>query len=237
MDSRLIPANEAARLRAVARYRSLGNLHERVFDELVALAACLCGVSISFLSLVEAESVWFRYTTGWTGTEHLARDYSLCSVAILQDEATVFENLRKEPCQLIQSGEIELLNLQFFVGIPLKTADGFNIGVLAIADHCPQKTTIEDQLLLESYSRLTVVLLDLYRAEAQSAPIATGVYEAVEDSMRWMQTLSATLTRQAQPSAEQVIKVKQAIGREADDTAQRLRRELGAWHSSWPGAA
>ncbi|PJJ59593.1 GAF domain-containing protein [Hymenobacter chitinivorans] len=236
MNSLLIPSNESARLRAVARYRCLGNLHEQVFDELVALAASLCRVPISFLSLVEAESVWFRNTAGWTGAEHLPRDYSLCSVAILQDEATVFEDLRKEPCQLIQSAEIELLNLQFFVGIPLKTADGFNIGVLAIADHCPQAPKPEDQRLLEAYSRLTVSLLELNRAENQSAPIASGVYEAVEDAIRWMQTLSATLLRTTLPTVAEVSRVKQIIGQEADDTARRVQDLLGPWHTS-PGAA
>ncbi|UOQ50938.1 hypothetical protein [Hymenobacter cellulosivorans] len=232
MNVNLIPPNEAARLRAVARYRSLGNLHEQVFDELVALAACLCRVPISFLSLVEAESVWFRFTAGWLGAEHLARDYSLCSVAILQDHATIFENLRKEPCQLIQSAEIELLNLQFFVGIPLKTPDGFNIGILAIADHHPQPINLEDQRLLEAYSRLTVGLLELYRAAAQSVPIATDIYEAVEDSVRWMQTLSATLTRLTPPSPEEASRVKQAIEQEARDMTQRLRQVLGPWQSS-----
>jgi hypothetical protein len=237
MNAKLIPSHEVARLQAVSRYRNLGNLHEQVFDELVNLAASLCQAPISFLSLVEAETVWFRYTTGWNGAEHLARDYSLCSVAILQDQATVFEDLHKEPCQLIRSAEIELLNLQFFVGIPLRTPGGYNIGVLAIADHHPRTNTTENRLLLEAYSRLTISLLELYRAAACGAPIEFSVYEAIEDSIRWMQRLAGTLTRHDLPAASEPGRVKEAIAQEADEMTRRLQHTLKQWHPYSSGAA
>ncbi|TGE29174.1 GAF domain-containing protein [Hymenobacter metallicola] len=237
MNANLIPENEAARLQAVARYRNLGTIHEPVFDELVKMAASLCRVPICFLSLVEAETVWFRYTAGWTGAEHLARDFSLCSVAILHDQATIFEDLHKDPCQLIQSAEINLLNLQFFVGIPLKTQDGYNIGVLAIADHRPQTPFIEDRLLLEAYARLIICLLDLYRAAAHNAPLDSSLYDAVEDSIRWMQKLTALLTRNTMASAAETNRVKEEIGKEADAMARQLHQTLGSWQQPSSGAA
>ena len=115
-------------------YQKLGNLHDQLLDELVALAAKLCRVPIAFISLLEEQTVWFKHTVGWAGAERLPVGYTLCSVALLQQTPTLFLDLKQEPCGQIDSREIEALGLHFYLGVPLRTAQGKNFGVLAILD-------------------------------------------------------------------------------------------------------
>jgi hypothetical protein len=176
------------------QYQQLGNLEEQVFDELVALSAKLCRVPIAFISLVQEETVWFKHTTGWAGAERLPLGFTLCSVAISQQVPTFFPDLLREPCLRINNVEIDALGLQFYLGFPLRTAQGQQLGILAILDQQPRQPEAADNSLLDAFAKLASALFDLYRAMALHSPSGLGehsqVYETIHQSMRWMRALA-----------------------------------------------
>jgi GAF domain-containing protein len=176
------------------QYQQLGNLQEQVFDELVALSAKLCRVPIAFISLVQEETVWFKHSTGWSGAERLPLGFTLCSVAILRQGSTFFPNLLEEPCLQINNTEIEALGLQFYLGQPLYTAQGQQLGIFAILDQQPRQPDTADFSLLEAFAKLASALFDLYRAMAQHTQSGLGeqhqVYETIHQSMCWMRALA-----------------------------------------------
>jgi len=219
------------------KYLQLGNLQEPVFDELVVLLAKLCRVPIAFISLIKAETVWFKHTIGWTGAERLPLDHTLCSLAMLQQTPTFFPDLLLEPCEQINSTEIEALGLRFYLGIPLRTRQGNMVGVLAILDQQPRQPKVADYTLLEGFASLASVLFDLYRAVAQ--PTHTSllenhqVYEAISQTMRCIHRLTerggSTPSLKASAAAE-----REVIALEAHKLAYFIRHYLTLPYGSSP---
>jgi hypothetical protein len=68
-----IPANEAARLRTLRAYKILDTKPEERFDELTRLAALICGVPISLISLIDTDRQWFKSRFGLDLQENAAR--------------------------------------------------------------------------------------------------------------------------------------------------------------------
>lgn len=89
MLSANLPINEAQRLQSLRDLLILDSSPERELDGLVRVAAMVCGVPISLISLVDAERQWFMANHGLDGVTETPRDVAFCSHAILQ--ADVFE--------------------------------------------------------------------------------------------------------------------------------------------------
>lgn len=150
----LIPLNEEDRLENLKKYKILYSKSEPVFDQLAAMAASTLEVPMAMINFVDKDKVWTKADQkGETGNE-TERGTSLCSLAILKDCVTVFENTLTEPYLLsnpIVAGEF---GLRFYAAVPITTAEGFNIGVVCIVDHKARRFSAEDQQKLEEIARL-----------------------------------------------------------------------------------
>ena len=76
------PANEAERLRALQRYRILDTPPEAAFDDLVMIAAAICGMPMGSVSLIDVDRQWFKARLGLDDPQ-TARDVAFCAHAIL----------------------------------------------------------------------------------------------------------------------------------------------------------
>ncbi|TGE23738.1 GAF domain-containing protein [Hymenobacter aquaticus] len=161
--SSLIPGNEEDRLLALSRYQIVGTAPESLFDDLAALTAKLFRAPIALVSLVEAESVWFKANFGLPDAGRVRRSESLCSVAVLHNQATVFESLGTNPCALTEPTLLQALRLEFYAGHPLQTPDGFNIGSLCVIDHQARTFSPDEQELLRQLATTVMLLLELRR--------------------------------------------------------------------------
>lgn len=157
----LIPSNEEDRLLALSRYQIVGTAPESLFDELTTLTAKLFNAPIALISLVAADSVWFKANFGLPDATSVKRTESLCSVAILSQEATVFENLHEQPCALIDPQVMQALNMNFYAGQPLRTPDGFNIGALCVIGREARTFSPDEQQLLHYLATTVMLLLEL----------------------------------------------------------------------------
>ena len=211
-------------------YQQLSNLQDQLLDELVALSAQLCRVPIAFISLLEAETVWFKHTTGWAGAARLPLGSTLCSVVIRAQTPIIFHDLRKEPCRHINSTEVNALGLQFYVGVPLRTAQGKTFGVLAILDQQPRQPQPGDRPLLEHFATLIRVLLDLYAAPQQHKlpwlPNDNQLYDSIIESMSWMHTLAKQAEAVVPAQATTHLDYQKAIGQEAAKLAGFLQQHM-----------
>lgn len=189
-------ADEAHRLRALRPYQLATATPDPLFDELVRLTAALFSVPMAIITLVEATTVQFRLNVGLPpGTAQERREESLCSVAILQDDTTVYENLPRDPCDLVQPGLVERLNLQFYAGHPLRTPEGDSVGILCVLDHQPRPFGEEDQALL---ARLAALVMALFAVQlravygpAEGASLWARLCDRIEDSVTRLGTLAA----------------------------------------------
>ena len=135
-NNQLYPPNEAQRLSALRRYDILDTPPERTFDRITAMAARLFNVPIAVISLVDESRIWFKSHHG-LNVEEISRDPGLCASAILQQEAWILSDARTDERSRANPLVTGDFGLRFYVGIPLRTQDGFNIGMLCVLDQQP----------------------------------------------------------------------------------------------------
>ena len=148
----IIPENEEARIRALHSYEILVSKPEKYFNNFAEIIAKSFNVPIALISLVDKDEVFFKANVGMEGSNGAARGVSLCSLAILSSEPTVFEDALKEPCLLANPLVAGNFGLRFYAGAPLITPDGFNIGTVCVVDKIPRDFTSLDKDLLTGFA-------------------------------------------------------------------------------------
>lgn len=154
---------EAGRLAALERYKIMDTAPEQEFDDLVALAAQICGMPIALMSLVDDNRQWFKVRVGHAATQ-TPRDMAFCAHAIEQsgvmvvNDATQDARFADNPLVTGDPG------LRFYAGAPLVTSDGFPLGTLCVLDTRPREITPEQERSLAMLARQVVVQLELRQA-------------------------------------------------------------------------
>ena len=147
-DKQIIPENEEQRLKALEYYNILHTLPDGYFSNLAHIIATTFHTPIALISLVGEETVFFKGNFGMEGVNTADRGVSLCSLAIMEDDPTIFNNTLEEQCLLknpLVAGEF---GLRFYAGAPITTREGFHIGTVCVVDKEPRDFTLEDTDLL-----------------------------------------------------------------------------------------
>lgn len=224
----LIPSYEHQRLAALQPYQVLGTPGQGLFNDFVSMVAKLLEVPIALVSLVRESDVVFIGNEGLPGAETVAREDSMCSVAILNDGLTVFEDIATQPCALVNPFVAQQLHLGFYAGQALRAPNGMALGSLCIIDRRPrQLTPAEGQLL----TQLALVAQDLLALQAANATTPAPALQArledlVEQSLTRLHTLAEL--HQWDTDADPTDKERHTASRldEASYLAQALHREL-----------
>lgn len=128
-----IPENEAARLKALAKYNILDTLPEEEFDRLTKLASIICGVPIALITLIEKDRQWFKSNLGLEGTE-TERETSFCQYAIM-DNKTFEVNDATQDIRFFDNPFVTGdPDIRFYAGHPLIDPDGYALGSLCVID-------------------------------------------------------------------------------------------------------
>ena len=130
------PSNELERLGALSELRIIDSGFDARLDEIVTLAAELCGVSMAGVSLVDADHQWFTSSRGVEVTG-VTRDDAFCSHAILADRVMVVEDARTD-ARFFDNSLVTLHGVRFYAGAPLISADGLAVGTLCVMDTEPR---------------------------------------------------------------------------------------------------
>ena len=156
----IIPQNENERLKALQNLQILESDVQSVFDNIAHIMAETFDVPIALISFVDNKQVFFKGNAGMAGIESKSRGISLCSLAILNDGVTVFEDALKEKCLLynpLVSGEF---GLKFYAGAPLTTKEGYNIGTVCIIDKESRNFSEKKKQLLQRFA--TMAMHEIY---------------------------------------------------------------------------
>ncbi|MBA2361239.1 MAG: GAF domain-containing protein [Actinobacteria bacterium] len=167
---------------AVHRYDVLDTPPDGAFDRVTALAARIFEVPISTVSIVDHDRIWFKARHGLDAPE-IGRDPGLCASAICQYEPWVVTDAEVDPRTLdnpLVAGE---LGLRFYLGVPLTTADGHNLGVLNVIDVEPREVTEDEVEMLESLAAIVVDELELRLATRSTHELRRQHALVVNDEM------------------------------------------------------
>jgi GAF domain-containing protein len=191
-----LPLSESQRLQALRPYQLYSTMEDESFSELVRLAAKLFRVPIGIIAFVEAEEVRFGLNYGLEqGMDRVNRWETLCSIAMLHEEPSVFENLHDQPCDLINPGLVHQLHLGFYAGAALRTKEGFPIGVLCVIDQKARAFNQYEGMVLEQLATVVMSLLDL-RLHLLQQPswnqlLWQGIYARIEASVNHLEALAS----------------------------------------------
>jgi PAS domain S-box-containing protein len=155
------PDKEAQRIEALKRYRISGTSAEQAFDNIAKLAVQIFKVPISLISLVDENEVYFKANEGMGDVTKSARGISLCSLAILNPEVTVYENALIEPCLLSNPNVAGNFGLRFYAGAPITTPDGFRIGTICIIDKKPREFSKDESVVLEGLAKIVMDAIEI----------------------------------------------------------------------------
>jgi len=168
MKARL-PVNETARLEALRAYGVLDTPAERACDDLVKLAAQLCGTPAATITLVDEKRQWFKAKVGLETCE-TSRDVAFCAHTILQpDQILIVSDATRDPRFADNPLVTGAPHIRFYAGAPLLTSQNVAIGSLCVIDYVPRQLAPEQQQALAILARQAADQLELRRHLAQSA--------------------------------------------------------------------
>lgn len=157
---------ESLRMDAVRRYDILDTPPDRSFDRVTALAARTCGTPIAIVTIVDTDRIWFKSRHGLE-VDQIDRDPGLCASAIMHDEPWIVEDASNDPRTLANPLVAGEMGVQFYLGVPLTTHDGYNLGTLCVLDFKARVATDRHILDLTDLAAIVVDELELRRAARQ----------------------------------------------------------------------
>lgn len=177
-----VPPNEADRLAALRRYSILDTAEERAFDDLVRVAAMVCGRDAAAVSLVDSDRQWFKAQLG-LGIRETPREHALCAYALQSDG--VFElpdtrhDRRFEANPLVHGDD----GWASYAAAPLVTWDGYTIGTLCVLDHEPGELDAAQREALAALGRQAMAQIEL-RERLATAEHALRRLRSTEEALR-----------------------------------------------------
>jgi diguanylate cyclase (GGDEF)-like protein/PAS domain S-box-containing protein len=152
--------NEIADVTAIWTQDLLDLQPERECDELVKLAAAICGTPVGLVTLLDERQQWFRSTEILKRRE-TPREAAFCAHVVRQSELFVVADSMSD--QRFSSNPLVTGDpvLRFFAGISLQTEDGDLLGTLSVIDTVPRMLSAEQAHTLEVLGRQVSARLEL----------------------------------------------------------------------------
>ena len=171
----IIPKNDEERLNKLHGYEILDTPPEEAFDKIAKLAAQIFNTSSAFVTFVDKERVFFKSNISAIGDNQVDRKDSLCSLAILEDQLTIFNDTHQIP-DLLESPHVSSEGgIRFYAGAPLKTTEGYQLGTLCVTDSEPRSASPGQLKMLETLSSVVVDQLELRRAARNAIRVQTDL--------------------------------------------------------------
>ncbi|MBN3583397.1 GAF domain-containing sensor histidine kinase [Algoriphagus aestuarii] len=145
------------------RLLTLSNLDLDYYDGkhgvrwLAEMAANVAGTKVSMINLIDSYTQWSIAQVGLEISD-MPREDSVCQFTMEKGEGEIFEvnDLRKDARFKDKFYVKEDPNLTYYLGVPLTTAEGYNIGALCVMDVESKQIAVEKRELLKMIARQIV---------------------------------------------------------------------------------
>ena len=207
-----IPDGDAVRVRALRDLQILDTLPEKIYDDLVLLAAEICDTPIALVSLVDSDRQWFKAKLGIDSTE-THRDLAFCSHAILEPEALfsvpdALEDRRFATNDLVTGSP----RIRSYAGAPIVMPSGNVLGTVCVIDRVPRVLTSRQETALRALARQAASHFELHRINLQLEATVTArtqelqvALEAAESSDRAKTIFVSTMSHEIRTPMNGVI--------------------------------
>lgn len=174
--------SQPERQQALQAYDILHSAQEKLFDDLVELAAYIFSVPVARIAFVGAEEVWHKASVGMPAQESMAPEQTLCSRAVQAETSVlVFHNLAAEQ----GTAASQERQVCFYAGAPVCTAQGLAIGTVCLAGYEPRQFSLAEQQVLRQLAALVMQALEARQQTLSAAgePAWQQLREAAETAL------------------------------------------------------
>jgi diguanylate cyclase (GGDEF)-like protein/PAS domain S-box-containing protein len=175
---------EADRLASLYAYGQLDTPAERDFDQIVGLAAEICGAPMALVSLLDADRQWFKARLGIDVAE-TSRAESFCQHAIAGTDdvmevpdARLDERFSANP---FVTGEPYV---RLYAGAVLRDRAGRGLGALCVLDRQARHLSVAQLDALTILGRQVMALMELHRESAALAHAQAAFDHAADGAVR-----------------------------------------------------
>jgi len=162
---------EAERQHALDALHVVGSLPEPAYDDIVKVAAAVCGTPMALVTLIDRDRQWFKARIGVDGTE-TDRDVAVCDHAIRQPEQLLEVGDLKQDSRFADNPVLNEMGARFYAGMPLVTREGAAVGSVCVVDLTPRSLSQEQREALQALARLTMNLMEA-RSREREQEVAT----------------------------------------------------------------
>lgn len=159
-DAKLV--DEMGRLAALKRYELLDTPREGPFDRITALVQTVLEVPIATIALIDRDRQWLKSCVGMESSD-TPRSVAFCSHTIKSREPMYVPDARKDS----RFRENPLVtgppHIASYLGVPLATPDGYNLGSLCVIDRKPRTFSDSQIGVLKSFGSLVADEIELRR--------------------------------------------------------------------------
>ena len=180
----LIPENDEERIRKLHSYDILDTPADNAFDKIATLAAQIFNTPIAQVTFVDEERVFFKTNISPLEATQINRKDSFCSIAILNEGVTLFENILEVP-ELASNPFVKMENgVRFYAGAPLKTTEGLQLGTVCVLDLQPKEVTPQQIAMLETLSSIVMDELENRLATRKAIRTQTDMMNRVVHDLK-----------------------------------------------------
>jgi PAS domain S-box-containing protein len=153
---------ERRRVEALESYGMLDTPPEQDFDNIVKLAADICGTPIAVVNFIGEKRQFFKAEVG-LGVRETPLETSFCARAILEEDFLMVPDATADPrfsCNPLVTGQPFI---RFYAGAQLKTPDQQPIGTLCVLAFQPMALSAFQQSVLKTLAAQVMALLEMRR--------------------------------------------------------------------------
>jgi len=207
-DATPTPPAEAERQRALDALHIVGSLPEPAYEDIVKVAAAVCGTPMALVTLIDRDRQWFKARTGVDGSQ-TDRNVAVCDHAIRQPDHLMEIGDLQQDARFVDNPVLKEMGARFYAGMPLVTDDGAAVGSVCVVDLAPRELNETQRDALKALARLTMALMEArsrereaavteilnqgLETEAATAPETAGEYSVVILELQDMDALAARL--------------------------------------------
>lgn len=159
-----LPRDEARRQRDLDSTGILDTPAEEGFDDVVKVAAQLCGTPIALVSLVDRDRQWFKARVGLAATE-TPRRVSFCAHAISDSAPLIVADTQQDDRFADNPLVTGDPHMRFYAGVPLQLdEDATAVGTLCVIDQVPRELTPSQLAGLRALGRQVATELRLRKS-------------------------------------------------------------------------
>ena len=173
-----LPKNETQRLKSLYEYQILDSLPEKEYDSITKIAAQICNVQASLITLLDKDRQWFKSNFGFEIRE-TPRALSFCNFTILDpDHITVVPDMRNDirfSGNPLVTGEPHAV---FYAGAPLVMPDGYVLGSICVLDGKANDLNEDQREALLALANQVVTKLELSKKVRELSITQTRLNES-----------------------------------------------------------